>query len=238
MSAPLQADCRNRLLALMSQEDFALLAPHLEYREMKRRDVLVEADELIEHVYFLESSIGSVIASSPEGLEVEAGIFGMEGCGPIPVVLGSDRSPHRVVIQVPDGAYRIGRLALVGAMDRSASLWGLLLRFAQIQALQSNFTALSNAVHPIDERLARWLLMCHDRCIGNEMTLTHEFLSIMLAVRRPSVTTALHVLEGNGFIRAERGLITICDRQGLEEFARDAYGRPEAEYRRLIGSPN
>lgn len=132
MSAPIQADCRNRLLALMSEADFALLALHLEHREMKMRDVLVEADGLIEHVYFPESSIGSVIARSSEGLEVEVGIFGMEGCGPIPAVLGLDRSPHRVVIQVPDGAYRIDRLALIGAMNRSASLWGLLLRFAQV----------------------------------------------------------------------------------------------------------
>lgn len=97
---------------------------------------------------------------------------------------------------------------------------------------------MSNAVHPIDERLARWLLMCHDRTIGNEMALTHEFLSIMLAVRRPSVTTALHVLEGNGFIQAERGYITVRDRHGLEDFARDSYGRPDAEYRRLIGPLN
>ncbi|GJE04672.1 hypothetical protein GMJLKIPL_6637 [Methylobacterium isbiliense] len=129
----------------------------------------------------------------------------------------------------------IARSALVGAMEESASLHNLLLRFAQVQGLQSNYTALSNAVHQINERLARWLLMCHDRSPSNEMALTHDYLALMLAVRRPSVTTTLHVLEGNGFIRTERGLITIRDRRGLEEFAQDAYGRPEAEYRRLIG---
>lgn len=101
--------------------------------------------------------------------------------------------------------------------------------------MQTSYTALSNAVHPVDERLARWLLMCHDRVDGDELALTHEFLSLMLAVRRPSVTTALHVLEGNRFITAERGYITIRDRRRLEEFAGDAYGRPEAEYKRLIG---
>ena len=77
--------------------------------------------------------------------------------------------------------------------------------------------------------------MCHDRIVGDELELTHEFLSLMLAVRRPSVTTALHTLEGNRFIRAERRLIVIRDRAGLEEFAGDAYGRPEEEYRRLLG---
>lgn len=102
--------------------------------------------------------------------------------------------------------------------------------------MQTSHTALSNAVHPIEERLARWILMCDDRSDAGEMPLTHEYMSIMLAVRRPSVTTSLHVLEGNGFIRAERGCVIVRDRAGLEEFAGDAYGSPEREYRRLIGS--
>ena len=121
------------------------------------------------------------------------------------------------------------------AISRSPSLHDLLLRYVQTLQLQASYTALSNAVHPIEERLARWLLMCHDRWDTNAMPLTHEFMSIMLAVRRPSVTTSLHVLEGNGFIRAERGNIIIRDRAGLEEFAGDSYGPPEREYERLIG---
>ena len=111
----------------------------------------------------------------------------------------------------------------------------LLLRFVQALSTQTAFTALSNAVHQIDERLARWILMCDDRLDGADMPLTHEFMSIMLAVRRPSVTTALHILEGNRLIRAERGCIVVRDRAGLEEFAGDSYGVPEREYERLIG---
>ncbi len=111
----------------------------------------------------------------------------------------------------------------------------LLARYIQAFGSQISFTALSNAVHSIDERLARWLLMCHDRVDGDEIALTHEFISLMLAVRRPSVTTALHVLEGYKLIRSERGRITIRDRQALETFAGDAYGKPEQEYSRLIG---
>jgi CRP-like cAMP-binding protein len=112
---------------------------------------------------------------------------------------------------------------------------GLFGRFIHAFGSQISFTALSNAVHNIDERLARWLLMCHDRVDGNEILLTHEFISLMLAVRRPSVTTALHILEGKKLIRAERGRITVRDRAGLESFAGDVYGKPEEEYRRLIG---
>jgi CRP-like cAMP-binding protein len=124
---------------------------------------------------------------------------------------------------------------LIEAVDKSATLRTLLLRYAQTLAIQTAYTALSNAVHQIDERLARWLLMCHDRVDGNDLALTHDFLSIMLAVRRPSVTTALHVLEGNGFIRSERGCIVVRNRAALEEFASDSYGAPEREYKRLIG---
>jgi CRP-like cAMP-binding protein len=98
-----------------------------------------------------------------------------------------------------------------------------------------SITVLANAHYPVDERLARWLLMCHDRWDGDVLPLTHEFMAVMLAVRRPSVTTALHVLEGNRFIRAERGCVTIRDRSALEEFAGDSYGPPEREYERLIG---
>lgn len=231
----LQADCRNRLLALMPGEDFALLAPHLDRLALDRGDVLVAAGALIEHVYFPEGSVGSVIATSPDDFAVEVGLFGAEGLGPLFFLLGAERSPHRVLIQVPGDSYRIEASAFGEALDRSASLHRFMLRFVQVQALQANFTALSNAVHPVDERLARWLLMCHDRTLSDDMALTHEFLSVMLAVRRPSVTTALHVLEGNGFIRMERGTITMRDRRALEVFAADAYGRPEAEYRRLIG---
>ncbi len=111
----------------------------------------------------------------------------------------------------------------------------LAVRYALTLGEQIAYTALSNAVHPIDERLARWLLMCHDRSDSDDLALTHEYMSIMLTVRRPSVTSSLHVLEGNGFIRSERGYVTIRNRKALEEFAGDAYGKPEAVYRRLIG---
>ena len=235
MAAPNQSDCRNRLLALMSEADFALLAADLSYVQLPRGRVIAEADGPIDGVFFVEAGMVSIVAESPEGHKVEAGLFGREGMGPTPAVLGSDRSSHELMVQIPDDAYRIDRTALVRAMDESSTLRSMLLRYVQAFSVQMAFTALSNAVHSIDERLARWLLMCHDRVEGNEIALTHEFISIMLAVRRPSVTTALHVLEGNRFIRSERGHITIRDRTALEEFAGDAYGKPEAEYRRLIG---
>ncbi|MCY0093161.1 Crp/Fnr family transcriptional regulator [Hoeflea ulvae] len=233
-----QTQVRNRLLAHVSAEDFARIAPHLEFVELPWRHAFSQPNMLAEYSYFLESGIGSIVAPSPEGHSAEIGIFGREGMTPIATALKADTDPFSTFMQVAGSAYRIRSAALVAAIDESNTLKTLMGRYAQAQAVQSAYTALSNAVHQIDERLARWILMCHDRTDGNDISLTHEFLSIMLAVRRPSVTTALHVLEGNLLIRAERGLIIVRDRQALESFARDAYGTPEREYERLIGKMN
>ena len=227
---------RNHLLRLMSPNDFAMLAPHLEPIPAPKNLLLAHPGAATEHAFFLESGIGSVVTASPEGLEAESGLFGRDGFSPIGLVMGAGPSPYRTIIQVAGEGYRIESGALLTAFEASPTLRSLLLRFAQVLSVQTWYTALSNAVHSIEERLARWLLMCHDRVDDNELPLTHEFLSLMLAVRRPSVTTALHVLEGNRLITAERGLITIRDRARLQEFASDTYGGPEAEYQRLIGS--
>jgi CRP-like cAMP-binding protein len=153
----------------------------------------------------------------------------------LPLLLDCDRTPHRVFMQVEGASYRIAAADLQAAIDASPSLRKSLLRYVQAFATQVTYTALSNALHSVEERLARWLLMSHDRQDSDEIPLTHDFLALMLAVRRPSVTIALHSLEGLGLIKATRGLVVIRKRLELEQFAGDAYGTPEAEYGRLIG---
>jgi len=233
-----QSHIRNRLLAHFSPEDFDRIAPHLEFAELPWRHAFTQPNEISEFSYFLESGIGSIVAPSPEGHSAEIGIFGRDGMTPIAIALKADSDPYSTFMQVAGSGYRIRSAELVAVIDECDAVKTLMGRYAQTQAVQSAYTALSNAVHQIDERLARWILMCHDRTDGNDISLTHEFLSIMLAVRRPSVTTALHVLEGNLLIRAERGVIIVRDRPALESFARDAYGTPEREYERLIGRMN
>ena len=224
----------NRLLSTMSDADYALLFPHFEPVELSRGQVLVEPGQPIQWAWFFESGVGSVIAVSPEGSRVEAGLFGRDAVAPGSLVLGIAATPYQILVQLPGVGVRMPASALLRAMDASPSLRGLLNRYVQTMHTQCSYTALSNAIHQIDERCARWLLMVHDRTDGDEIQLTHESLSLMLAVRRPSVTTALHVLEGNRLIRADRGYITIRDRAALEEFAGDAYGASEQEYARLI----
>lgn len=235
MPGPDQSIVRNHLLRTMAADDFAGLAPLLEACDLPLGVALYRAGEAPAHAWFPDAGVGSLVATSPEGHRVESGLFGRDGFSPVGLVMGARVSPYDCLFQLPGQGWRIAADTLREAASESASLREVLLRYAHSLAIQTTYTALSNSVHPIDERLARWLLMCHDRVLGDGLEITHEFLSLMLAVRRPSVTTALPTLEGNRFIRSERRCITIRDRKGLEEFAGDAYGRPEEEYRRLLG---
>lgn len=236
MSFPSQSYTRNLLLGTMAEADFALLQPHLERVELQRNDTLFEAGEPIEWAYFLESGVASIVSDEEGGEKIEVGILGREGVSGIPVLLGSDRGPHRCFMQVgPSSALRIDSAALREAMNARESLRLLLLRFVQTFMVQTAQTATANGNYTLPERLARWLLMCHDRIDGDELELTHEFMAMMLAVRRSGVTVTLHTLEAAGAIRAARGRVTVLDRTKLLSVAGDAYGRPEEEYRRLIG---
>ncbi len=230
-----QSSVTNRLLSLLSSADFALLAPHLEPIQLEVNRTVVAAHQRIEHAFFLDSGIVSVVASRADVHRIEVGIYGREGMGGFPLLLGSDQSPHDQYIQLAGAGHRIKTAAFLIAVQQSQSLNRLLLRYVHTFTTQTAQTALANGSSHIDERLARWLLMCHDRIDGDVLPLTHKFLSTMLGVRRPGVTDTLHILEGRRLIRARRGEITILDRAKLEHLAGASYGLPEAEYRRLIG---
>jgi len=226
---------KNRLPRALSADDYARLQPHLEAVTTPKDEVLVEPNTPYTYVYFFESGLGSVIARTPGGETAEVGLYGFDGLAGIPVILSSMRSPHRLLMQISGSAHRVPAEVLRAAMNESVTLRDLLLRYVQFFLIQVAQTAVSNAMHVIEERLARWLLMAHDRMPDDDVPLTHDYLALMLAVRRPSVTTALHVLEGAGYVRANRGNIRVRDREALLDFAGSAYGLPEREYARLIG---
>jgi CRP-like cAMP-binding protein len=221
----------------MAPEDFARVGPHLEPIALPRGRVLIEPNQPIEHVIFPESGVASVVALGSDHRPVEIGIVGREGLVGPSVVLGVDRTPHQSFFQMEGAGYRVAIPHMIRAFEASPSLHDLLLRYIHVLMVQTAATAMSNGDSVLSERMARWLLMCHDRVDGDELALTHEFLSLMLAVRRPGVTEAIHLLEGTGIIKARRAHITILDRERLEETAGDSYGVPEAEYERLISKP-
>jgi len=231
----LQASTANILLRALAEADFALLEPYFEREQLKLRDPIFEPNEPIERVYFLEEGVASIVAEQEDGDKVEVGLFGREGMSGAAVIMGAEQSPHASMVQVGNpAALVIPSARLLSACDKSVSLLRLLTRYVQSLNVQAAMTAASNAHYALPERLARWLLMCHDRAEGDRMELTHEFLSMMLAVRRSGVTVTLHTLEATGAIRSARGVVTVTNRARLEEIAADAYGQAEAEYRRLI----
>jgi CRP-like cAMP-binding protein len=225
----------NKLLASLANDDFDLLEPHLESVTLGLRKSLERPNKRIEAAYFPEAGFASVVAVQSKGKEVEVGLIGREGMTGLPIVFGNHRSPHATYIQAPGTGQCISATELRKATQTSLSLRDSLLKFVQAFGVQTTHTTVSNAQSRLDVRLARWLLMAHDRIGEDTLTLTHEFLSLMLGVRRAGVTEALHTLREQGLISYGRGLITVQDRKGMERKAGEAYGTPEAEYRRLIG---
>lgn len=235
MSQPAQKAVQNRLLAAMPSDDFERLRPHLVAVALRRGDILIEPGTRIPANYFPESGIASQIAITSDERRIEVGLHGRDGLSGSSTLLGADRSPHQTLIQVEGHGFRIAAERLSEAAGSSPTLQHILLLYVHVAGLQTAYTALSNGSGVIGERLARWLLMCHDRIEGDDIFITHEFLGVMLGVRRSGVTDAIHVLEGVRIIKATRGQIRILDRARLEYTASDSYGVPEAEYERLIG---
>jgi CRP-like cAMP-binding protein len=227
----------NWLLAALSSADRELLKPHLHPVTLPLGKRLIAPGEPIEFVYFLEAGLGSDIAVVGEGERpVECGLVGREGLIGMPVVLGTDRGVHASEIQVAGGGLRIASSDLGRAMDRSASLRATLFGYVHYFMSHTAQTAACNARHSLSQRLARWLLMSHDRLVGDVVPLTHDYLSIMLGVRRAGVTQAIHVLEGDKLIKAVRGQITVLNRAGLEKACCACYGIVNRELDRVVGS--
>jgi len=225
----------NHLLASLSQADFALLQPHFAAVDLPLRKILEAQNKPIRYVYFPEAGLVSVVAMGGNDREIEAGIIGRDGMTGMAVMLGTDRSPDASFVQVAGRGLGIESSALLEAMQQSATLRGCFLRFVRAFMTQMAQTTLANGRAKIEERLARWLLMASDRLNADALPLTHEFLGIMLGVRRAGVTMALQALQKRKLISSKRGAIELLNRRKLEKTANGFYGVAEAEYRRLTG---
>ena len=211
----------NHILSRLTQADFGLLKPHLESVDLPVRRQLEERNKRVTHVYFMESGMASVVANGARNIEV--GIIGREGMSGLAVVMSSDAQPaNETYMQIAGTGQRMAAADLRAAIDASAGLHQVMLSYAHTFMVQTAQTALANGRSKIEERLARWLLMASDRVEG-ELPLTHEFLSVMLGVRRSGVTTALQELERTGLITHRRGFVTLLDREGLEETSNGTY---------------
>lgn len=213
---------QNLILSRLSRSDFGLLEPHLEAVQLPVRKVLERRRRKITAVYFPDSGFASVVANGDKQ-PIEVGLIGREGMTGLAVVLGHDRNANEIFMQIAGSGHCIRTAPLRAAMGASATLHGSFLRYVHAFLHQTARTAVANGRSKIEERLARWLLMAGDRIDGDELALTHEFLAMMLGVRRPGVTIAIQELEREGVIARRRGRILIVDREALQKLSNGTY---------------
>jgi CRP-like cAMP-binding protein len=226
---------RNILLQTLDRSDRELLEPHFEEIELKRGEVLIQPDEALDFVYFPNSGIFSVEECIGRRRHIEIAVVGHEGLLGWPALLGCARSCHSAVVQGHDGsALRIGVRSFLDACRESGTLRMVLLSFVQTIILQMARAIASHLDHSLDQNLARWLLMRHDRVDGDELHVRHEEIADAIGVRRASITDTMHVLEGDHLVRCNRGRLVIRDRRELERVAGEAYGHAERQYRTMI----
>ena len=222
--------------SLLSHEEYNRLEPHLEQVQLEFRQVLSEPGRPIEHVYFPNSGVLSWLAVLEDGSSVEVATIGNEGMTGIRLLLGAETAPARVIVQVPGSAMRLSSAQLkVATFRRDSSLVHILHRYLSAFLTQVTQSVACNTLHPLVQRLARWLLMTHDRVQADQFPLTHELLAMMLGVRRASVTEVARKLQNAGLIRYVHGKITVLNRAGLEAASCECYRAVKKDFDELLG---
>lgn len=213
----------NLLLLALPDEEYELLRPQLEFVTLPHHRSLHEPNRKLEFAYFLNSGMISLVVESRRG-SVEAGVVGNEGFAPIALAAGLKRSPHRAIMQISGGGFRLSVAALDQAMPCSPGLQKLMTRYAAIHGMQVAQTAGCNRLHDLEQRLARWLLLTQDRVGSGLLRITHDFLATMLGTDRPSVTLAAGALQKKRSIEYTHGAVRIVNRKRLESSACECYG--------------
>lgn len=224
----------NHLLRSLSAEEWARLSLSAQHVSLALGHVLYESGGLLNYVYFPTTCVVSCLYTMHDGSTAEMSLAGNDGVIGIALFLGGDTAPHRAVAQIGGDAIRVPARSLRAEFARNGSLQQILLRYTQALIIQISQTAVCNRLHSVEMRLCRWLLLCHDRVSGPEITMTQEYIANMLGGRRESVTIAAGHLQDMGLIHYSRGRIKILDRQGLEMMVCECYRIVEDEYDRLF----
>jgi CRP-like cAMP-binding protein len=197
--------------------------PALEQVRCQRGQILMDADRPLDHVFFPDSGIVSVVAVYTDGSVIEMATIGREGCTSVQAIFGAKTSSVRLLVQIPGSAAKMSRTAFTRAMGSMPSFRTLMYAYAQAFLEQVLVSVACNGAHSLKERLARWLLMMRDRGDDDALQITQSLLSEMLGVQRPTITNAAEELERAGLIARGRRQVTILDRQGLVEAACECY---------------
>ncbi len=215
----------NKLLAALSRQSYERLVPHLEFVDFELGYVLYHPKQPIKHVYFPYKTTISMVNILEDGAMVEIGVVGSEGMIGTALLSGDDISPHQAIVQIANGGMKMKAVAFKQEIRNNAELNELVHRYLQALFTQIAQTGACNRMHPIAERLARWMLLCQDRMESDTLQLTHEFIATMLGARRAGVSVAAGTLQAAGIISYHRGKVIIRDREGLEERPASATGQ-------------
>lgn len=213
----------NRLLLALPSRDLKRLMPQLEHFPYQREQVLMDADSALDHIYFPDSGVVSVLAVYADGSVIEMATIGREGCTGVQAIFGAKSSAARFLVQIPGSATRMSRVEFTRAARSMPSLRNLTYAYVQAFLEQVLVSAACNGTHGVKERLARWLLMMRDRSDDDVLEITQNLLAEMLGVERPTITNAARELELAGLIERGRRQVTILDRQGLIEASCECY---------------
>ncbi len=234
-SATYQSDIRNKILKLIPPAELAALIQRSELVEVRSKEMLFEPGDKLEHVYFPENCVISLVTVMEDGDQVEAMTVGNDGFSGIPAFHGVETTKHRVCGQITGMARRLAAKDFRDLAEECAELRRLLHHYSEFVFETVSQSAACNRLHVIEQRCARWLLMSQDRVGRDRFDLTQEFLAEMLGVRRPGVTVAMGILEKAGLIAHGRGNITVVDRAGLEKASCECYRTIRARQAKLIG---
>ncbi len=226
----------NRILSALPHEEFERLRPKLREVSFPIGQIIFRPGQKIDHAYFVNSGIISWLATLEDGNTVEAGVIGPEGLAGVAVLLGASSTPNQGLTQSEVQASRISAQDLIPEFRQNGKLNSLILRFVHSLFTQVTQTAACNRLHTLDQRLARWLLLTHDRTNGATLPLTQEFLSRMLGVRRAGVSVAANSLRQQGLIDYHRGDIVVVNRPGVEGASCECYEIVKQEYDDYLNS--
>jgi CRP-like cAMP-binding protein len=223
-STPADFKTKNEVLSALPDDEYQRFSRHLEFVELPHGKVVYEIGDPIEYIYFPFTAMISLVTQMADGKIIEVGLVGNDGLTGLSSLLGENVSHERAIVQIPDGGGRANLTAVCEEFQKGQSFQRAVLRYANSLMRQVAQTAACNASHTAEERLSRWLLMCHDRVESSQLDLTQEFLSEMLGTRRGTVNTAAITLQSAKLIDYHRGRIKIVDRAGLEAFSCECYG--------------
>jgi CRP-like cAMP-binding protein len=222
MSAPSNWP-RNRLLLALPSSDLQQIMPELEHIRCEREQVLMDADSPLDHVFFPDSGVVSVVAVYLDGSIIEMATIGREGCTAVQAVFGAESSSARYLVQIPGCAAKMSRAVFTMAMGSIPSFQSLMYAYIQAFLEQVLVSVACNGAHNLKQRLARWLLMMRDRGDDDALRITQNLLAEMLGVQRPTITNAARELERAGLIARGRRHVSILDRQGLAAASCECY---------------